>query len=423
MPPDDSLCVRFWVRLARMTIRSSRSGNGKRPRWSLRNILLCLGFALVVGSGVILPAFLFVSIKSIPPNSDFITFYSAASLIREGRAADAYLPSAMDSAATAIAGRPIDGLRWLYPPGMLLAVSPFGSLTLADAYLLWLALGWGLLTLSLWRLAPHPAMALLVLLCPAVVYCAIVGEVSLFATASAAAGFATLNRRPGLAGAFFGLVTLKIQLALILPVCLLAGRHYRSLLAMFVTATVLEAAGIALAGMHSLPAFLATSHEILGVVAHRPELLPRLPTVYSLLVGLSLAPAVAIVCQAIVSLADIVAVFVIWRRSNDLAVRTLAWAAGAVLATPFIYDYDLVIFVVPLAAIAKSRWKQGIAWSDAIVMSILWWGSFGVRYLAGAAGFQAGPLLVALLLVYAVWNAGIRGNDERSPAANGSSMA
>jgi hypothetical protein len=40
---------------------------------------------------------------------------------------------------------------------------------------------------------------------------------------------------------FFGLVTLKDQLALLLPFCLLAGRHYRSLSTMIATA---ETAGI-----------------------------------------------------------------------------------------------------------------------------------------------------------------------------------
>ena len=386
--------------------RAANINNDSHSKLWTSRLWLHLWIAVVVGTGVILPAFLLTNVATIPGNSDFLTFYTAASLVHEGRAADAYVLAAMDAKATAILGQPYDGLHWLYPPGMLLAVWPFGQFSLTTAYILWLALGIGALALAASRLAPHPLTPLLVLVCPAVSYCAVTGQISLFAAAFAGAGFWLLARRPALAGLCFGIVTLKIQIALLLPIGLLAGRHYRSLLAMIATAILLEGAGVMLAGTGSLQAFFATSHEILGVVARRPELLVRLPTAYSFATSVSLSPWAAMTCQALASLASIVAIWVIWRRTEATAPRSLAWAAGAVLATPFLYDYDLAIFVIPLAAIAWSRWQASIGLIDALALTALWSTSFMLRFAAGAIGFQPGPLVAALLLVYAAWIAG-----------------
>src|SRR6266404_8163876 len=68
-------------------------------RWDWRAISLRLWF--VVGTGVVIPAAAFDNLKIIPTRSDFITFYTAGSLARDGRAGDVYNPHAMDMAATA----------------------------------------------------------------------------------------------------------------------------------------------------------------------------------------------------------------------------------------------------------------------------------------------------------------------------------
>jgi hypothetical protein len=72
------------------------------------------------------------------------------------------------------------------------------------------------------------------------------------------------------------------------------------------------------------------------------------------------------------------------------------------LATPFVYDYDLAILVTPLAAIAWNGRHHRVGWIDAAVMTLLWLAPFAMRHATGMAGFQ-GPLLAALLPAYAIW--------------------
>jgi hypothetical protein len=88
------------------------------------------------------------------------------------------------------------------------------------------------------------------------------------------------------------------------------------------------------------------------------------------------------------------------------------------LATPFVYDYDLAIFVTPLAAIAWNGWHHRVGWIDAAVMTLLWLAPFAMRYATGMAGFQVGPPLAALLLAYAVWY-GKQGASSVEPAQPG----
>jgi hypothetical protein len=87
------------------------------------------------------------------------------------------------------------------------------------------------------------------------------------------------------------------------------------------------------------------------------------------------------------------------------------------LATPFVYDYDLAILVTPLAAIAWNGRRHRVGWIDAAVMTLLWLAPFAMRHATGMAGFQ-GPLLAALLPAYAIWQ-GKHGAGFVEPAQSG----
>src|SRR5206468_4770979 len=80
------------------------------------------------------------------------------------------------------------------------------------------------LAFVLWRLSGSIALALFLPLFPAVSYAAMTSQFPLLAAAIAGAGLLLLRDRPGWAGFLFGLLTLKLQLALLLPFCLWAGR-------------------------------------------------------------------------------------------------------------------------------------------------------------------------------------------------------
>jgi len=395
---------------------SVKQANAPHPRKGdrkFRALGLRLWFALVVALSVFVPAAGISSYGIIPWHTDFIPFYAAGTLVRDGHAGEAYDDRVLAGAVTGIVGEPIIGLHWLYPPGMLLVTWPLAFLPPLPAYLVWLGLGLIAVGFVTWQLAPHTPMPFLLPLCPAVTYCAITGQVSLFATALAGGGILTLHRRPAFAGVLFGILTLKIQLALLLPFCLLAGRHYRALACMAGTALLIQLLGLMLAGPDSALAFLRASSGDLKYVAAHPNLLARMPTVYSLLIGVSGNQALSLTVQTLVCIGAILAVSCIWRRTTDIVARSLGWAAGALLAVPYLFDYDLAIFLIPLAAIAWRVSQRDIGWMEVAVMTLLWSASFVLKYLAALIGFQPGPFAAAALLAYAAWLA-TRPSDRRN---------
>jgi hypothetical protein len=384
--------------------------NGKASK--LRDLFLVVWMMAMLFAGgmlyptVILPAA--TPVKGVlnaagkPVGLDFILFYGAGSLAREGRAIAAYDNPALSAAESRAAGMKITGLAWPYPPGMLLFARAAASLPYLQALMLWVGIGVAGLALMVWRVSRLPLLLLPLALCPAATYAGMLGQVGLFAAALAGAGFLLLPRRPGLAGALLGILTLKIQLAVLIPFCLLAARQYRAFFAFLAAGAALQLLGLAYAGPAVVHAFLANANNALGHVAGSTELLMRHPTVFSAVVFAG-ALRMALPLQILASFATIFIVWDVWRRSEDLAARSLAWAAGLPLAVPYFFDYDLAVFVLPLAALAGRSRYASIGWVQAGVMSLLWALPPIIKPVTELIGVQFGPLAAAALLAYAAW--------------------
>lgn len=138
------------------------------------------------------------------------------------------------------------GLRpFSYPPTFLLLTTPLGWIGERAAYVGWVALS----AMAMVACLRRPA-APLVLFVPAVFLAGIIGQTSLFMGAALFAG-ATMLPRPVLAGVLLGLAAcIKPQAVVLVPIVLIAGRHWRALAAAAVTGIVLGAAATAVYGLH-----------------------------------------------------------------------------------------------------------------------------------------------------------------------------
>ena len=398
-----------------MASESEEPGESARPSGGggrLRDVVLVAWMmAMLFAGGMLYPTVILPAVTPVkgvlnaagkPVGLDFVLFYGAGSLAREGRPIAAYDGRAISEAESRAATMKVSGLAWPYPPGMLLIARAAASLPYLQAARIWVSLGALCLALMVWRASRLALLVLPLALCPAATYAGMLGQVSLFAAALAGAGFLLLPRRPGLAGALLGALTLKIQLAVLIPVCLLAARQYRALFAFLLAGAALQLLGVAYAGPAVIHAFLANANNALGHVAGSTELLLRHPTVFSAVV-LAGAPGVSLPLQFLASLATIAVVWDVWRRSDDLAARSLAWAAGLPLVVPYFFDYDLAVFVVPLAALAGRSRSANIGWVQAGAMALLWAMPPMVKPVAAAIGAQLGPVAAAALLAYAAW--------------------
>lgn len=284
--------------------------------------------------------------------ADFVSFWSAAHFVIEGRAAQAY------DAVRLVDWQHAQGFDGAYPylspPPFLLLSAPLGLLAYPVALAVWTAAGYAAYALSLrWlpRVAYWPALAF-----PGGLLAAMAGQSSLFLAALLCAAVGALSKRPILSGVLVGLMVLKPQLALLTPVAFAAAGAWRAFAAAGLTAVGLLALSVMVLGEAPMSAFLAGSEYINGLYT-RPELLPKIKSVYGVLLLAGASQAAALTGQAIAFAFAAAAVWRVWRRSIDALTRGAILAAATPLAPPYVQLYDLVILALPTAWLVREGFR------------------------------------------------------------------
>jgi hypothetical protein len=125
-----------------------------------------------------------------------------------------------------------------------------------------------------------------------------------------------------------------------------------------------------------------------------------MPTLYAALLSDGASPQGAMALQVLASGAAALAVALVWRWSARPSTRALAVAAATPLATPYAYDYDTAMLVVPFVLLAAER-RRGIT-VPAWVLATLWVAPLLVPLATQTTGWHPGPVVLAALLVRAL---------------------
>jgi arabinofuranan 3-O-arabinosyltransferase len=162
--------------------------------------------------------------------------------------------------------------------------------------------------------------------------------------------------RPVLSGIFIALLTYKPQFGILLPLVLVAGGHWRALIA----ATVACAAGLLVScmmfGFDSLRAFLhflpITSNALL---VHGQNGFNKIQTVYGMARWLGLSNSAGWIAQGAVIAASAAALLWLWKRDVPFPLKAAALASATLLATPHLYAYDFAVLMVSFAFMYRQR--------------------------------------------------------------------
>ncbi len=238
-----------------------------------------------------------------------------------------------------------------YPPPFLLLLAPLAGLPY------WLAATcWSLTTLLLClasvlagRREPRLVATLLLLLAPSTAIGLIYGQTGFLFAAVLVGGMRLAERHPWLGGAVLGLLACKPQLAVLVPVALLAAGQGRALAAMLLSAAALMALAAAvygpalcLAWPGALLAYAALFRAGSGPLWH---LMPTL-TAAATLLGL---PGRLVL--ALQSAGAVLGVVLVWRSTRHHQPRALlTLAAATFLVSPYAFVYDLPLLTAAMLA-------------------------------------------------------------------------
>jgi alpha-1,2-mannosyltransferase len=260
---------------------------------------------------------------------------------------------------------------WSYPPHILLFIWPFGLMPYLAAFAMWSAFGLAAFLLAASAGGVDRKHLLFIAVAPAVAVNLFFGQNGCFFAALLIGGLVNLHRRPVLSGILFGILTIKPQLGLLLPVMLVLTGRWRVIVAAATTTLALLAATTSLYGSEIWWEYLAKVVPQQRYLQEYGEglLLLQIPSAFyaGRLVGLPLR--IDWVIQAVVSAAALAAVVWTFRRRRDPVLSMALFVTATFLFTPYSLNYDLVIFAFVLALL---RQRDGNAPIDHGMILAVW---------------------------------------------------
>jgi alpha-1,2-mannosyltransferase len=255
---------------------------------------------------------------------------------------------------------------WSYPPHFLLFSWPLGFMPYMTAYIVYCVLGLILYVVVVNEGRRRIDHLLLLVLSPAVTLNIWTGQNGFVTTALLVGGLIMLDRRPILAGVLFGLLSIKPQLGVLLPLILALTGRWRTIAAAAVTIVALVVVASIAFGWKIWPAYWydampTQSKVVLDGFSHY---MVHMPTAFMNAKVAGLPLMAAIVIQAAVSVATIAAVAWTFRRRRDPDLSTALFVTAIFTVTPYAFNYDMVVFSWVMIKLMdrtdNDRWDYGL---------------------------------------------------------------
>lgn len=382
-----ALCVGSWLTPERLRVYPAMFGG---------SLALAVAALVVTGHGA-------TDRWNRPLGTDFSGVWVAGRTVLAGYPARPY-DNALHAAAQVAAFGPSDSfLPWPYPPYFL----ALAALLATMPYLVALAAYQGA-TLLLYCGATLRAargsglgrrdVLLAALAFPAVAINLLHGHNGFLSAALIAGGALLVPRRPLLAGVLFGLLAYKPQLALAIPVALLAGGHRRAMVSGVLTVLAATVATLAAFGPAPWRAFAGslafTRHVVLemgGLDSY------KLQSAFAAVRLLGASVTVAYVAQTAVSGLVLVGLAWLWRRATDHRLKVAGLIVASLLSTPYAMDYDMAMLGPAIAALASFGIERGFAPYGKSLLAIAWVTPLLARVTAMTLALPLGVMVMGAL--------------------------
>ncbi len=388
-----------------------------------------------------------------PLGTDFSNIYVAGSYVLEGRPQAPFDPRLQHARAKEIfgAGTPLYG--WHYPPFFHFVAAPLALLPYLAALAVWQG---ATLLLYLWSVssimargscspsplwgegrgeadrnlrstaAPHPAglrpsdlsrqgrgetsvWLLLALAFPAVFVNLGHGHNGFLTAALIGFALLQLDRRPVVAGILFGLLAYKPQFGLMIPLVLIATARWRTVFAAAATVAALALAVTFAFGLDVWRAFFGSAEFTRTVLEQGGPGWHMIQSVFAWVRMWGGPVPLAYLAQGAVTLAVAAALIWLWRSPASFALKAAGLCIGAILATPYSLDYDMMVLAPAIAFLAADGLARGFAPYHKTALAALWLVPLVARSVAQATLVPLGVL--AMLAMFALL---IHGARERA---------
>ena len=334
-----------------------------------------------------------------PGSSDFLSFYAAGTLADDGHAALAYDQTRHWAIERLVFGDArVPYYYFFYPPIFLLPCAALARLPFLAAFALFQGLTIAVYLAALRRIAGNWRIPLICLTFTAVPFIIGLGQNSFLTAGLLGLGLSLLARRPLAAGLLLGLLCYKPQLALVIPIALLAAGQRRALLGMALSSLALVGASLLAFGPDPWLAFMAAIPRARATFASGAIPFSGQVSLFAaarLLGGGTILAGIVQGCAAALAIA---ATTLIWRLKSTPATRSLVLVAAMLATTPVLLFYDFLPVTIALAMLACEARQTGYLPRERAACVMLWLVPGLVIAGGEALHLPLGPLVPALLL-------------------------
>ncbi len=352
-----------------------------------------------------------------PLGTDFSQVWTAGLMVWDGRAPAVWdWPSHFAVQQAFHGSTSVDLYGWHYPPPFLLVAAALALLPYVAALVVWQIATLAPLAWMAQRNLGHRDAWLFVLAAPVTLVCLAHGHNGFLTALLLGGGLILLDERPFVAGLLFGCLVYKPQFALVIPLLLLAGRHYRAIFGGACSSLALIALTYAIWGWPVWQAFLDSLPLTRTIVIEQgrtgwEKIMSPFSAARSF--GIAIGPAFAI--QAVASVTAIAAS--LWLAATRRpALRNAATAAAVLIATPYVLDYDFTVLLIGIGFLWKDGQEHGWGDYEKSLLALAWIAPLFARALAQATLVPLGLLTAIIVLGIAV-SRGLRASPSRHSRA------
>jgi arabinofuranan 3-O-arabinosyltransferase len=338
--------------------------------------------------------------KGLGIPTDFVNVWSAGRLVLDGHPAQAYDWDIQKQVQVAVLGQSYDGnFAWHYPPPFLFVAAALAHFPYAVAYTGWAAVSLVPYLVVMRAIVGRSFGLLLALAFPVVFTNALVGQNG-FLTASLIGGTLYLMpTRPVLSGICLGLLSYKPQYGLLFPLVLIAASQWKVFFTAGSVAILMASLSWLAFGSESWQAFfhwMPMFSQAFLTEGRAPW--GKMQSIFALVRYFGGTEQLAWVFQWIMSGAVAVVLALMWRsRVISYPLKAASLAAGALLITPYLFLYDLMVLAIPVAFLVRIGLDQGFARGELPALALVAALLMIFPLLGAPTGFGATLIVTALI--------------------------
>lgn len=333
-----------------------------------------VSFWVVVVVGLIATSSANLDFMGRPLGTDFANVWTAGVMALEGQPLGVYDPPLHHQMQIDTFANPdMDFYGWHYPPFFLMIAIALALLPYGTALLIWMVLTLPLYMTVLSRIVPGRLARLVILAFPGTLINLLHGQNGFLSAALLGAGLLCLDRRPVVAGVAFGLLSYKPQLGVLIPLVLIATARWKVFGVATLTVGVLLGASTALFGIDIWQAFYANTQFTREVVLEAGAMGWEKPqSVFAAVRAVGGSISLAYALQGALAVCVGIATIWMWRTQVDFSIKAAGLVTGALLVTPYVMDYDLVMLALSLAWFTAYGLKSGFLDWEKTALAAVW---------------------------------------------------